>query len=800
MSIWLGFPEEASGSGTSGTDEVQTIIDEIQTKDQEIDQIQDQIIIELESSDKDLKKIEKEEFVKEAELTSDNKALKDASIEPITVTGSTSWSEIINSYDQLWSTETGEKKDALEDKLFKIRPVMDNGWEYGNPKTPHGKLTVDGKTRISEGHTGNAKTKIDDGAETILSIHEKIRELEKALENERTEMAGSADSIADNTNQDILEAVKSMKAIKINTVTSVVTNDNRWLIEHQIPGRAGVDSEVSASVIQDMGRRPSNLEIKGVLTSDSENRQDLHKKIETLKWFYKQRKPLYFSSRFVNQLDATKVVIERLNFEENQRSPYAVNFSFVLKEYSEIDWKADTDQPPEKLVRHTQHWADFQALTAMLRYRFKFIESNETVTSSEVGKRIANYILGRNGRIKHLATQGVGEEIVPSDLLAPTANLNEAVNFYDVSIGDVVEQQGSGLDGIIGGIGSNIDDVLDSIEEKLHDLTDPIGNKLTIEIENGAEKVIDAIEDGASTVKGWISDGVDETNNVLDKAQNDLNSMLDDVEGKLNDSLKKSQDKLKDVLDRYGIDIPDSKLDDGRKRIEDLIGNGSEKLKEKLSEARDKGGDHVETAKDKLDGLMNKAKDEANSLVNDAKDKLEEAIKKGVISDKEIISKARDALDNALDDLTAKASEALKEAKSKMDDKLKNIDTPLIDAESKTDSKMDEARSEASSSVDSAKESKGGGGAAAHGGAEGARPEAEAPGAAPEAEAPGAEVPTEAEAPPEAAKPEGEIPDEAGKEEEKEGILEKGKEDKKGGKGGKKKGSGLTDKIENKEK
>ena len=76
-----------------------------------------------------------------------------------------------------------------------------------------------------------------------------MKELETALENERTEIEGGGGGAQ---NQDILEAVKNMKAIKINTVTNVVTDDNRWLVEHQIPGRAGVDSEVSASVIQDL--------------------------------------------------------------------------------------------------------------------------------------------------------------------------------------------------------------------------------------------------------------------------------------------------------------------------------------------------------------------------------------------------------------------------------------------------------------------------------------------------------------------------------------------------------------------
>ena len=48
MSIWLGFPEESSNDDASGgTDNIQTLIDEIQTKDQEVDQLQDQLVVEL---------------------------------------------------------------------------------------------------------------------------------------------------------------------------------------------------------------------------------------------------------------------------------------------------------------------------------------------------------------------------------------------------------------------------------------------------------------------------------------------------------------------------------------------------------------------------------------------------------------------------------------------------------------------------------------------------------------------------------------------------------------------------------
>ena len=565
MSIWLGFPEESSNGDGSGTDNIQTLIDEIQAKDEEIDQSQDQMVTELQTSDQKLKKTEKEEFITEAELDNETR-VSPMGIEPISVTDDTTWSEILRVYERVWGLETGPKKDSLEDKVKHFKVVMDKVWQYGNQSTPHGWIAVDTQRRIDDAYKGETKTKIDETATAILEISDKMNELETALEDERAEVEGG--SGGGNANQDILEAVKSMKAIKINTVTNVITDDNRWLVEHQIPGRAGVDSEVSASVIQDLGRRPGKLSFKGILTSETENRQDLHKKIETLKWFYKQRKPLFFSSRFVNQLEATKVVIEKLNFEENTNSPYAVDFNCVLKEYSEVDWKADTDMVPAKLTLHTQHWADYQALSAMIKYRYRFIEPGETVNSSEIGKRIASHVFGFRNRIKYLATEGVGETVAPSDLLAPTANLNEAVEFYDGSVEEVVDTQESGVDGVLEGTESEIDSAVDSSESDLGTKLETISDNLNDKIDSGAENIDDVISEGATTIKDWINSASEKANGTMDKAQDKLGTLLDDVDTKLSDGLKKSQDKLKDVLGKYGVNIPDSKLDEGRQKIE----------------------------------------------------------------------------------------------------------------------------------------------------------------------------------------------------------------------------------------
>ncbi len=393
------------------------MIDDIQAKDQEVDQIQDELIVELKNTDQEMKRTEKEEFVTDAELTSEGRAKSGSGINPITVSDDTTWTEILNSYFIAWGADTGPKKESLDEKVKKIQLVMDNNWEYGST-VPHGMISIDSDRRIEDGYKGEVKTKIDSAADAILEIHNKMIELETALENERAELEGGSTSAGAGGagDQDILEAVRNMKAIKINTVTNLVTDDNRWLVEHQIPGRAGVDSEISSSVIQDLGRRPSCMSFKGILTANSEDRQALHKKIETLKWFYRQRKPLYFATKFINKLETPKVVIEKLVFEETTNSPYGVGFTCTLKEYSKVDWTEGTDQTPSKLQLHTQHWSDYQSLKAVIRYKDNFIEPDETVTNTLIAERIANLVIGRNGQIKYIATTGA---VRPSELAMP---------------------------------------------------------------------------------------------------------------------------------------------------------------------------------------------------------------------------------------------------------------------------------------------------------------------------------------------------------------------------------------------
>ena len=393
MSIWLGYPDESANDGSEG-DTVQDLIDAVQSLDDEITQLEDQLVVELENSDTDQKRIEKEEFVDQADLGEDS----------ISVSDDTTWSEIIDAYNERWRTEASAKRDALEDKLKWIRTVMDDKWTYGDIRIPHGKLAVDMETRITNSFTGEVRTKIGELADKILALNNKMLELAEALESERG--GGSGETGSGNINQSILETVRGMKEVRISTVANVVTDDTRWLVEHQIPGRAGRNSEISSSVLQDMGRKPETLSFKGLITAKDDDRQSMHRKIETLKWFYKQRKPLYFSSTFVNKFESTKVVIEKLNFEENTESPYAVSFNCILKEYSEVNWRKPKREESNYLARQSQHWADYQALTAMVEYRLRYIDPDETVTTELIGNRLAKFLIGMNGRLKHLAAVG----------------------------------------------------------------------------------------------------------------------------------------------------------------------------------------------------------------------------------------------------------------------------------------------------------------------------------------------------------------------------------------------------------
>lgn len=320
LTIWLGYPEEIRSSTSSNRDDIDSLIEEIEAKDDEINDLQDQLVEELLKIDRD----------------------------------------------------------------FKLREKFEDIYK------------------------GKIKTIIDNTASTLLELTTKLKSLEQAVISERSGLEASSNSSAGTTDAGLNPAragnnhvpQKQIQTLRIDTVTNVVTSNNRWVVEHHVPGRAGTANGLKSSVIQDLGKVPASFMFKGVLTSNSEDRYDLQKKVEILKWFFNQHKPLFFSSRLVNKLEATKVIIEELNFEEDSALPYMVEFNCTLREYNDTNVQTEASETETSFKAQIKQWTEFQILNAATKYRNKFISDGEEINSSELSQKIATAIILENEVLK----------------------------------------------------------------------------------------------------------------------------------------------------------------------------------------------------------------------------------------------------------------------------------------------------------------------------------------------------------------------------------------------------------------
>ncbi len=342
MTIWLGYPEEFGGSSTSSHD-IESLIEELEAKDNEIDELQDQLVEELQKLDRDLKLREKQEFVEDAKLGHGVK-------------------------------RTSNNLGSTFDDIYQ----------------------------------GKLKSILDDTASALLELDAKLKSLELAVTSERAdnEPQNQPNAVTNSINfsKDRSEhnngAFKKMQTLRIDTITNVITTNNRCLVEHLIQGRPGTSGS-SSSLIQDLGIEPASIRFKGVLTSNSEDRIDLQKKVEILKWFFHQRKPLFFSSRLVNQLEATKVLIEALIFEEKSDTPYMVEFNCTLREYFSGGDLENSDAETG-FKTDIKNWTEFQILNAALKYRTRFITDGDNITNSELSQKIARAVILDNQVIKNI--------------------------------------------------------------------------------------------------------------------------------------------------------------------------------------------------------------------------------------------------------------------------------------------------------------------------------------------------------------------------------------------------------------
>ena len=422
--IWLGYPEEeGSGSPPEGLDDAKKAIEGITEANGKIDDCELELVTSLERLDGEQKKKEKEDWINGMHLQN--------------VNSDQSWDEIAGEFRAVYSmegvaggvipeafcTECAEwvsaggtechehgsgpnivlahEANTLDALLSKIEGLGDR-WEHLTGKVPFGKYDSELLARVEAvANDGACSGLLSDFETEVGKVIEGMNRLRDAIEEMRKtgEDAGGSPS-------DVKDFVKGIRSLKINTVENIVMDGKRWMVEHRIPGRSGIDSGVSASIIQDMGRMPTRIAFHGVLTGDNASLEqkpmtgpalkDLKvlKKLELLKWFYKKRVPLFFACSFLNRAElATKVMIEDLRFEEEQIVNHQVGFKCTLVEYSDVHWES-----PESLEKQlkgiregVEIWAQYQTLEIVTSYRSKYTGDPKT-------KAIHSMITG--GRLK----------------------------------------------------------------------------------------------------------------------------------------------------------------------------------------------------------------------------------------------------------------------------------------------------------------------------------------------------------------------------------------------------------------
>lgn len=401
--IWLGFPEEESGSSsTAAIEDAKRAIEEVSLANEKIDDCEVQLKEALRKLDGELKKEEREEWINKLHLTGMNSDM--------------TWGEIADEFHNVYSKEgltgdslpeafcsdcgkwisTGRTECSehgsgpciiLEYDVNKLDTLLSSmegkseRWEAGN--SPFGKYSSNLMDRVEAVSSHSASNgPISDFEIEVGKVIQGMEKLNNAIEEMRK---GGDDT--EKSSSDLKDFVKGIKSLKINTVENVVMDGKRWLVEHRIPGRSGIDSGVSSIILQDMGRLPMRISFEGVLSGDNtpEERNPVSgpalkdrkvlKKLELLKWFYKKRKPLFFACNLINHADiATKVMVEDLHFREEQLVNHQVDFKCTLVEYSDVHWESPESREKQLggIREEVEIWAQYRTLDIATSYRKRY--------------------------------------------------------------------------------------------------------------------------------------------------------------------------------------------------------------------------------------------------------------------------------------------------------------------------------------------------------------------------------------------------------------------------------------------
>jgi len=415
--IWLGFPEEESGSSsTAAMEDAKKAIEEVTLANEKIGDCELQLKDALAILDGNLKKQEKEEWIGKLDLKNMNSDM--------------SWSEIADEFYRVFSKEGLEGDtppeafcsvcgmwisaggtECLEhgagsgivpeydvSKLDALLATIEGKGGWGDTgKNPFGKydsiLSEQVEAVMSD---GNCSAPLSDFEVEVGKVIGGMDKLYNAIEEMRKggEQTG-------NSSSDLKDFVKGIKSLKINTVENVVMDGKRWLVEHRIPGRSGIDSGISSIILQDMGRLPMRISFEGVLSGDNtpEERNPVSgpalkdskvlKKLELLKWFYKKRNPLFFACNLINHADiATKVMIEKLHFEEEHLVNHQVGFKCTLVEYSDVHWASPESRETQLagIREEVEIWAQYQTLDTATSYRKNYVADASTMAVTRIIK------------------------------------------------------------------------------------------------------------------------------------------------------------------------------------------------------------------------------------------------------------------------------------------------------------------------------------------------------------------------------------------------------------------------------
>ena len=400
--IWLGFPEEESGSSsTKAMDDAKKAIEEVTLANEKIDDCEADIKDALRKLDGNLKKEEKEEWIGKLHLDGVNSDMK--------------WGEIAGEFHNVFTKEGlvgdiqpeafcsecgnwigGGKTECPEhgtgpgivpeydvNKLETLLASIERkgGWNAGNgPFGRYGSSLMEQvEAAISD---RGCSAPLSDFELEVGKVIDGMKKLSRAVEEMRK---GGEDT--GKSSSDLKDFVKGIKSLKINTVENVVMDGKRWLVEHRIPGRSGIDSGVSSIILQDMGRLPMRISFEGVLSGDNTREErnpvsgpalkdrNVLKKLELLKWFYKKRMPLFFACNLINHADiATKVMIEELHFREEHVVNHQVDFRCTLVEYSDVHWVSPESRETQLrgIREDVEIWAQYRTLDIATSYRKRY--------------------------------------------------------------------------------------------------------------------------------------------------------------------------------------------------------------------------------------------------------------------------------------------------------------------------------------------------------------------------------------------------------------------------------------------